>query len=209
MSKANPVHDVRRRYSDGTYNAGDLVIADVRNPFENPHSKGKLRPFVLVYRVDGHWCGMGLTTNPRHHSGAPRVAVPQPAAVGLRRDGFLWGDRLTSVSVLDIGHVIGRVDLPLVDAVSSLAGLEGETLTQLRRAALERVMRPNLTSLPKDGPTETSMNMDAETLSTLALRDQLRKEANRALVLRVEGRGGVSGAVWNTLVAKRPATVRP
>ena len=135
MSHAKPVRYESRRYSDGTYHAGDLVIADVRNPFENPHSRSKHRPLVLVCRIDGHWCGMGLTTNPRHVDGAPRVAVPHPAAVGLRGAGYLWGDRLTSVSVLDIGRVIGRVDLPLANAVLNLAGLKGETVTKLHLAA--------------------------------------------------------------------------
>lgn len=135
MSHAEPVHYDRRRYSDGTYHAGDLVIADVRNPFENAHSKVKHRPFVLVCRIDGHWCGMGLTTKPRHDHGAARVAVPHPAAVGLRGASYLWGDRLTSVSVLDIDRVIGRIDLPLADAVANLAGLKGETLTKLHHAA--------------------------------------------------------------------------
>lgn len=124
-----------RRYDDGSFRTGDIVVASVRNPFENPHSKGKNRPFVLVRRVDGHWCGMGLTSNPRYRTGAPRVAVPNPIAVGLRGPGFLWGDRLTGVSVFDIHGVFGVVDTALAEAVISLAHLGGADAAALREAA--------------------------------------------------------------------------
>lgn len=123
-------------YDDGTFRAGDIVVAGVRNPIENRNSKGKNRPFVLVRRVDGHWCGMGLTTSSHYANGAPRVAIPDPAAAGLRGPGFLWGDRLTNVSVLDIHVVIGNVDPSLAEAVISLAGLGSMDAAALRRAAL-------------------------------------------------------------------------
>lgn len=122
-------------YDDGTFRAGDIVVAGVRNPIENRNSKGKNRPFVLVRRVDGHWCGMGLTTSSHYANGAARVAIPDPAAAGLRGPGFLWGDRLTNVSVLDIHVVIGNIDPSLAEAVISLAGLGSMDAAALRRAA--------------------------------------------------------------------------
>lgn len=125
-------------YNDGTFRAGDIVVAAIRNPFENSNSKGKNRPFVLVRRVDGHWLGMGLTTSSRYASGAPRLAIPDPAAAGLRGPGFLWGDRLTSVSVLDMQCAIGTVTPSLADAVISLAGLGGADSESLREASLRR-----------------------------------------------------------------------
>lgn len=123
-------------YNDGTYVAGDIVVASVLNPIENPLSRGKCRPFVLVCRVDGHWSGMGLTTNPRYTSGEQRASVPDYRAVGLDRPGFLWGDRLTNVSVLDIRSVIGRVDASLAEAVIALADLTGRDAVVLRAAGL-------------------------------------------------------------------------
>lgn len=132
---ASSVPSARRTYADGTFQTGDIVVADVRNPIENPASKGKRRPFVLVSRVDGHWLGMGLTTNPRYAGGAPRVAVPNPTAVGLTGLGFLWGDRLTNVSVLDIDRVIGRVEPSLAEAVIALARLGCADAAALRAAA--------------------------------------------------------------------------
>ena len=131
-----PAPSGRSPYSDGAFHVGDIVVAAVRNPFENPTSKGKNRPFVLVRRVDGHWRGMGLTTSSHYASGAPRLAIPDPAAAGLRRPGYLWGDRLTNVFVLDIHGAIGKVTPALAEAVISLAGLSGADAEALRKAGL-------------------------------------------------------------------------
>lgn len=120
---------------DGTFRTGDVVLAAVRNPFENPNSKGKYRPFVLVRRRGGHWCGMGLTTKPRYANGVPRVAIPDPLAVGLQRQGFLWGDRLTNVCVLDLRNVLGVVDTALAEALISLVSLGAADAAALREAA--------------------------------------------------------------------------
>lgn len=122
-------------YADAAFTVGDIVIANVRNPIENARSRGKRRPFLLVHRVDGHWRGMGLTTSSRYASGAPRVPIPDAAAAGLRGPGFLWGDRLTNVSVLDIDMVIGHVTSALAQAVISTASLDGEDAVRLRGAA--------------------------------------------------------------------------
>jgi len=127
-------------YNDGTYCAGDVVLADVRNPIENLNSKGKTRPFVLVCRIDGHWSGMGLTTRSHYATGVARVAIPDPEAAGLRGPGFLWGDRLTNVSALDVHRVIGCVTQPLAEAVIDLAGLSDADSEALRKAAADRSM---------------------------------------------------------------------
>lgn len=126
---------VPRVYDDGNYRTGDIVVADVRNPIENHASKGKPRPFVLVCRIDGHWRGMGLTTNPKYSNGTPRTAVPDPGAAGLTGPGFLWGNQLTNVSVLDLHRIIGIVEPRLAEAVIRLAALDGADAAALRRAA--------------------------------------------------------------------------
>lgn len=122
-------------YDDGNHRSGDVVWASVRNPLQNSKSVGKFRPFLLVRRTDGHWAGMGLTTNPRFKNGDRRVAIPNPDAVGLLGPGFLWGDRLTDVSVLDLGAVIGRVDRTLSEIVIRAARLSGNEAAALRAAA--------------------------------------------------------------------------
>lgn len=132
---ACPTPTAPRFYADGNLQTGDIVVADVRNPIENPGSRGKRRPFLLVRRVDGHWQGMGFTTRPSYASGAPRVAIPDPKTVGLTSSGFLWGDRLTSVSVLDIHQVIGQVNPSLAEAVIGLARLSCADAAALRTAA--------------------------------------------------------------------------
>jgi hypothetical protein len=102
---------------------GMVVLAWVRNPFENPLSTGKIRPVVLVEREGGHWRVMGLTTKSRYRSGQKRVAVPAPTQVGLNGPGYLWGDGLTPVCALDLERPIGWCDLLLAEAIADLAHL--------------------------------------------------------------------------------------
>lgn len=96
---------------------GEVVTALVANPLENPLARGKTRPVVLVRRDGCRWFVMGLTTLPAYGSGAPRTQVPHPDVVGLRGPGFLWGERLTSISVIDIDRHIGWVDADLAATV--------------------------------------------------------------------------------------------
>lgn len=114
---------------------GMVVLAFVSNPLENPNCKGKLRPVVLVERVSGHWRVMGLTTNPRYRTGMARVAVPDPAHVGLRGPSYLWGRNLTSVCVLDLERPIDWCDPLLAEAVADLAQLRRPLRNELIAAA--------------------------------------------------------------------------
>jgi hypothetical protein len=115
---------------------GELVWADVRNPLENRASTGKMRPVVLVQREGGHYRTMGLTTQRTYGDGTPRVAIPNPRRVGLRGPGFLWGDKLTNVSVLDIGDHIGWSDAELAEAIITLARLGNGAAAGLRAASV-------------------------------------------------------------------------
>lgn len=107
---------------------GDVVLAKVMNPLENANNTGKFRPVVLIQRVGGHWRVMGLTTNDAFADGRKRTPVPNWQAVGLHGPGYLWGDRLTNVSVLDVGRRVGEADLELavtiVRAVPTLTRAE-------------------------------------------------------------------------------------
>lgn len=88
---------------------GEIVTAKVLNPIESRGSIGKARPVVLLRRMGACWLVMGLTTLPSFANGAPRVAVPNPAACGLTTQGYLWG-MPTKVCALDIGHHLGFSD---------------------------------------------------------------------------------------------------
>ena len=122
-------------YDDGRRGAGDVVTVNLLNALENRRTRGKRRPAVLIRRENGHWATMGLTTNSRYENGAPRIAIPNPQAVGLRGPGWLWGDRLTNISVLDIETRIGRVDEAMAEAIIALAQLEDDDAAALRVAA--------------------------------------------------------------------------
>ncbi len=114
---------------------GELVWATIVNGLENPSATGKTRPVVLVEPRGSQWRVMGLTTNPRYRNGAPRMAIPDPGAVGLKRQGWLWGNRLCWTSTLDVGDHIGWVDEDLALKVVELAGLDGPTARDLLGAA--------------------------------------------------------------------------
>lgn len=111
---------------------GELAWVSIFNSLENRAATGKFRPALLVARDGGTWATMGLTTNPIYRDGTARIAIPNPTAVGLRGPGFLWGDRLTPVSPIDVGDHIGWADAALVEAVIRLAALGGAWAAGLR-----------------------------------------------------------------------------
>lgn len=116
---------------------GEIVTAAVGNPLENPSCTGKARPVVLVRREGARWHVMGLTTKAHYANGSPRAAVPNPAAVGLHSRGYLWGERLTGVSALDVDAHIGWVDRELADLIVAQASLSPSDAAVLMLAALE------------------------------------------------------------------------
>lgn len=100
-------------YETDPYCVGNVVLASVFNSLENRNSRGKIRPVVLIEEDGGHWLVVGLTTSPRRQNGEPRVAIPNPFAVGLRGPGYLWGNRLHNVSKIDLDRTIGHADAAL------------------------------------------------------------------------------------------------
>lgn len=126
---------------------GELVWASIVNGIENPTATGKARPVILVEPSGWAWKTMGLTTRPRHYDGAPRVAIPDPHAVGLKFPGWLWSGKLCFTSGIDIQDHIGWVDLPLAFEVIKLAGLAGPTIHELLAAARTHHGTPARTDL--------------------------------------------------------------
>jgi len=114
---------------------GELVWASIVNGIENPTARGKARPVVLVEPSGWAWRTIGLTTRPHHHDRTPRVAIPNPRAVGLKFPGWLWSGKLCFTSGIDIQDHIGWVDMPLAFEVIKLAGLGGPTIRELLAAA--------------------------------------------------------------------------
>ena len=129
---APPSDSVADRRGQAEQIPGEVVMAKVRNPVEDPGSTGKWRPFVLVRRQGGTWAGIGLTTKSHYHDGNPRRAVPQPRWVGLRGPGYLWGENLVKVSAIDIGEHIGWVHPELVDLIEEQVRLNAADRAALR-----------------------------------------------------------------------------
>jgi hypothetical protein len=77
---------------------------------------------------------MGLTIKTRYASGRPRTPVPNPLSVGLAECGYLWGDRLTGISVMDVDRHLGWVDAELAATVIVQARLGANDTAALIRA---------------------------------------------------------------------------
>jgi hypothetical protein len=114
---------------------GELVWASIVNGIENPRARGKARPVVLVEPSGWAWRTIGLTTRPHHHDGTPRVAIPNPRAVGLKFPGWLWSGKLCFTSGIDVQDHIGWIDMPLAYEVIKLAGLRGPIIHELLAVA--------------------------------------------------------------------------
>jgi hypothetical protein len=133
---------------------GELVWARIINGLENPLATGKSRPVVLIEQQGWAWKTIGLTTNPRHRDGTPRIPIPDSWAVGLKRPGWIWSGRLCSTTGLDIDGHVGWADAGLVFEIAKLAGLPGATIKPLLAAVREHhgnPVRPDLRVLPGGG----------------------------------------------------------
>jgi hypothetical protein len=122
---------------------GQVVWVQIFNPFENPGATGKWRPGILVRRCAGHWTVIGLTTNRRYRNGRDRTAIPQPRAIGLPGPGFIWGDRLTQVSAIDIGDHLGFIDEPTAEVLITVVNLDEQDAAILRQAARHPSRNPS------------------------------------------------------------------
>lgn len=118
------------------YAPGAVVLARVMNPLQHAASRGKVRPVCLVRRDGGRWQVVGLTSRRTYATGCPRTPVPNPALVGLRGPGFLWG-RATWISALDLYEQIGWVDPQLASLMTLVGGLTPDDDRTVQRAARE------------------------------------------------------------------------
>jgi len=113
--------------------SGELVYASCLNSLEYRASRGKSRPMVILRRDGGQVRAVGLTTLSKFRDGTPRLPIPNPAAQGLRGPGYLWGERVTWIAVIDIENHLGWADLALVATIENYM-----RLTPSDRAALAR-----------------------------------------------------------------------
>lgn len=120
---------------------GDIRWANVLNPLENVNSTGKSRPVLLVSSTSTHWRVMGFTTKSMYESTEPRVPIPDWSSIGLTRPGYLWGDRLTRITIDSVNEFIGTADTRLGEAVIGLAGAD---MTNLEIDALRTAMRTSV-----------------------------------------------------------------
>jgi hypothetical protein len=126
---------------------GELVWANIINGLENSRATGKARPVVLIEARGSAWKTMGLTTNPRYRDGSPRIAIPDPMAVGLKGQGWLWSDKLPWTAGIDIEDHIGWVDEGLAFEIIELADIRGPVIRDMLAAARDHHRGPDRTDL--------------------------------------------------------------
>jgi hypothetical protein len=108
---------------------GQIVWARIRG--------GKMRPGVLISRIEGGWRVAGLTTRSVCRDGHTRLPVPHPGAVGLENSGFIWGGPPAGVAYRDLarGTHLGWADADLVEALIRRCDLSESDIDGLRRGA--------------------------------------------------------------------------
>ena len=121
--------------NDADDKAGAVVLVRLLNALEDRTTTGKWRPALLIRRLGGQWKTMGLTTLDKYKDGSPRIAIPNPRMVGLRGPGYIWGERTSMISALDVGDHLGWVDPELAEAVITQAHLPEDEAAALRDAA--------------------------------------------------------------------------
>lgn len=112
---------IYRPQPDAYGESGEVVTVTVHHPLEDPQAAGKRRPAILLDRPGPRWRIMGLTTKPSYANGQPRLAITDPRALGLDRDGYLWGAP-TFVAASDLHRHIGWVDELTAQQLVNLPG---------------------------------------------------------------------------------------
>lgn len=114
---------------------GEIVVARVRIPHEDPSAPGKARPAVLISRTGSTWTAMGLTTQSRYKTtGSERVPILNWRDLGLIRPCYLWG-RTVRICCLDIDRHIGWADACLAASIIVNGGVTVADATTLVREA--------------------------------------------------------------------------
>jgi hypothetical protein len=123
--------------------SGLLFRVKILNPLEDEHAEGKIRPAVLVSQNGDNWRVMGLTTKSKYSTGESRRPIPNHVGVGLPGPGYIWGSRLTRVTVDSIHEFIGYANHQLVEEIIDLARndmspSEIDDLRSITRPALQQ-----------------------------------------------------------------------
>jgi hypothetical protein len=110
--------------------AGQLVIATIANPRENPGSEGKNRP-ALICAVHGDWIVVeGFTTQSCRRGGEAREPVPDWEELGFTKPSFLWG-RCVAIPAINVVQSLGWSTPELATKVIEIGNLSDAEATSL------------------------------------------------------------------------------
>ena len=133
----------RERASRPRHEAGEVVLADLGNYLEAAEDgrscQPKMRPVILLRIGDCQHLVAGLTTQSRHlTTGAARPLVPASDSMGLLVTSFLWSDRPSRISRINVRRHVGWVDRAVVEFLADHfpTVVAGGTFTSLWQAAV-------------------------------------------------------------------------
>lgn len=110
--------------------AGQLVIATIANPRENPGSEGKNRP-ALICAVQGDWIVVeGFTTQNCRRGGEAREPVPDWEELGFTKPSYLWG-RCVAIPAINVVQSLGWSTPELATKVIEISNLSEADATSL------------------------------------------------------------------------------
>jgi hypothetical protein len=103
---------------------GEVITGNVVNGIENRHASGKFRPVVVV-EVPALGClkVIGLTSKGTTQSGDRRVEMLDNGEWGWRGRTFVFGNRTTRLSRIDVGDHLGWISNKDGDTLARVFGL--------------------------------------------------------------------------------------
>lgn len=117
---------VKRTDRTAMLQPGEVITGNILNGIENRHASGKVRLVVVVEATDsGCLKVIGLTSKGMTQSGERRVEMYDNQEWGWRGRSFVFGERLTRLSRIDVGDHVGWI-----------SAADGETLAHVFDLAL-------------------------------------------------------------------------
>lgn len=115
---------------------GEVITGNVLNGIENHHASGKVR-LVVVVEVPALGClkVIGLTSKRITQSGKARMEILDNNNWGWRGRSFIFGERLTRLSRIDVGDHVGWISATDGETLARTFGLTVNWMANDERVA--------------------------------------------------------------------------
>ncbi len=118
-------HQDRRSVRPLTLQPGEVITGNVVNGLENRRASGKVRLVVVVDPTpQGHVLVAGLTSKALTARGEQRDELLDNSPWGWLGRSYIYGQRLTRLSRIDVGSHVGWVSERDADTLARVFGLD-------------------------------------------------------------------------------------